>query len=322
MLEEYYKTLARKVFKSSLSGALTIGPNDPLTTRISPPRSAFTGIDATSATFSKSKQGVLERIQERGGIPVKDDNASRESLLHEITFHDKVTADEVIRSLRVFGVAIFPSLFKGEKLSRLREEFNLFMARGQSLAYSSTREGESGSNSIAFDFKRSKLTKRNFPEIYKLFGSKILYDISKSYFAGQDFDFNSDMFIQVTSQTKQPLSGDLHWDKQLTLKSWIYVSEATEGYGAMRAALGSAGWTRYSREDAMFDGVPYSQIDNKIQCPDDNIISTGGPAGTFFIFVTDTGHGATAVGPGKTREIIRSEARPTRIKDWAAWANR
>ena len=91
---------------------------------------------------------------------------------------------------------------------------------------------------------------------------------------------------------------------------------------SMRAALGSAGWTRYAREDAIFDSISYSNIDNKFECPDDNIVSTWGPAGTFYIFVTDTRHGVTAVEHGKIREIIRSEARPIRIKDWTAWANR
>ena len=89
----------------------------------------------------------------------------------------------------------------------------------------------------------------------------------------------------------------------------------------MRVSLGNASWTRYAREDAMFYGTKYNQISNQVEVDDSTIVSTGGPAGTFFIFVTDTPHGATQVAEANTREIIRSEARPTRIKEWVTWAN-
>ena len=71
----------------------------------------------------------------------------------------------------------------------------------------------------------------------------------------------------------------------------------------------------------MFDGLPYDSIENQLD-ETGTALSTGGPAGTFFIFVSDAGHGATPVDKGKRREIIRSQSRPQRIIDWADWSSK
>ena len=322
MLNEVFKLVVSKVAKSFLAGKLYENNDDPLKGAISQNTPAKPDKDDLTEGFPKNKTDLLESIGNRFSSQERETKYCSSDLLKNVTFEREVHLDDVLYSLRNYGVAIFPSLIKGDQLKRLQNEFKLFMSKKQRCVYNKNSEGADSGNSLAMDFKRSQLNERLFPEMAKLFGSETLFAVCSNYFSGQDFEFNGDMFIQSTGMTSKPMSGELHWDKQLTLKSWIYVSEATEGYGAMRASLGSASWTRYAREDAMFYGIKYNRISNQVEVDGSTIISTGGPAGTFFIFVSDTPHGATQVTEGNTREIIRSEARPTRIKEWAAWANR
>lgn len=242
-------------------------------------------------------------------------------LLKEVTFSEPVHIETVLRCLRIYGVAIFPALYQGEALDKVRKEYRDIVNTGGRFADKVHFGANASENSFGIWFKRRKLSVSKYSELACLFGSEILWKISNAYFGGQSFEFNNDMFAQWTEHTDKPLSGELHWDKQLTLKSWLYISEASDGYGAMRAEVGSAAWTRYLREDAMFDGIPYGSIKNKLG-EMGRALSTGGPAGTFFIFVSDTGHGATPVDKGKKREIIRSQSRPHRIKDWVNWASK
>ena len=321
MVNELFKRIARRAFKISLVGNLYKNNHDPLSGVIIKNTMEESQKFQPNERLILNKSYLLEAIATRCLTRHSENIESSKELLKEVTFEGKVDLVDVLYSLRTYGVAIFPALYKGDRLKRLQNEFKLFMSEKQKSVYNTSREGIEAGNSVALDFKRSKLNKRLFPEMAKLFGSETLFTVCSEYFSGQDFEFNGDMFIQSTGSTSKPLSGELHWDKQLTLKSWVYVSEATEGYGAMRASLGNASWTRYAREDAIFDGKKYNQISNQVEVDDASIVSTGGPAGTFFIFVSDTPHGATRVTKGNVREIIRSEARPTRIKEWVNWSN-
>ncbi len=240
--------------------------------------------------------------------------------LDAITFDKPVTQAKILDCLRTFGVAIFPSIYDPERLSKIAKEYVDLIESGDAFASNVAAREDTPANSYAISLQREKLDRERFPETTALFGSPTIKQIAERFFAGQDFDFNWDLFVQWTDHTEVPASGQLHWDKQLTLKSWLYVTDGTEDHGAMRAGAGTAAWLRYVREDAMFDGIPYNQIRNQVDETNLPVVSTGGPAGTFFLFVTDTAHGATPVAPGLRRNIMRSRSRPLRVKQWANWA--
>lgn len=314
--------LITKSFKYSSMGKIFKSPNDPLSKRI-----IETGEDTSQNTLksyqepAQNKSQLLNKIEARIAKSSSDLEHENEQLLEEVTFSNPAQIETILQCLQAYGVAIFPALYQGEALDKIRKEYRDIITTGERFAYY-VHSGENNTeNSFGIDFKRRKLSVSKHPELARLFGSEILWKITHAYFCGQNFEFNKDMFAQWTEHTDSPLSGVLHWDKQLTLKSWLYLSEATDGYGAMRVEVGSAAWTRYVREDAIFDGIPYDSIKNQLD-ETNSTISTGGPAGTFFIFVTDTAHGATPVEKGRRREIIRAQSRPHRITDWTSWASK
>jgi len=270
---------------------------------------------ATSATTLTSR--VADRIAKAQSVGIDP-----QACLEAVTFREPATLSAVIDSLRTFGLAIFPSLYDQDRLAKIDQEYQDLIANGTQFTQNVSAREDTPAHSYAITVMREALRADRFPETQALFGSPLVEEITRHVFAGQDFDFNHDLFIQWTDHTDTPASGALHWDKQLTLKSWLYVTDATEGFGAMRAGAGTAAWTRYIREDAMFDGIPYGQILNQVEEKDFPLVSTGGPAGTFFLFLSDTAHGATPVDQGKRRNIMRARSRPARIREWSAWAGK
>ncbi|MEP1833775.1 MAG: hypothetical protein ABJQ70_12890 [Roseobacter sp.] len=228
----------------------------------------------------------------------------------------------VLDCLRTYGLAIFPFIYSKTQLAKVEKEYNDLIENGANLALDVAAREDTPANSYGISLQRKALSAYRFPETSALFGSRTVEKVTEKFFAGQPFDYNGDLFVQWTDHTDVPASGALHWDKQLTLKSWLYVTDATDGYGPMRAGVGTAAWTRYIREDAMFDGVPYGKIVNQVQEKGFPVVSTGGPAGTFFLFATDTAHDATSIDPGKRRNILRARSRPHRVKQWSAWAHK
>ncbi|MEX0328243.1 MAG: phytanoyl-CoA dioxygenase family protein [Ruegeria sp.] len=295
--------------------------SDPLSTRI------LVDKPETGDVNSKDKPegpadtaSVLRKVQSRiNDFEALDRNA--EACLDLVTFREPVDMSTVVETLRNYGVAIFPSVLREARLERISRQYEDMIENGAQFAYKVDAREDSTANSFGVWIEREGLPSERFAEVHALFGSETISRITREIFAGQAFDFNSALYAQWTDHTRVPASGTLHWDKQLTLKSWLYVTDGGEGCGAMRAGVGSNKWLRYAREDAMFDGVPLRKIDNSVREEDVPVISTGGPAGTFFLFLTDTAHGAQPVAPGKRRNIIRAQSRPHRVHEWAKWAS-
>ncbi len=295
-------------------------PRDPLSDRIT-----MDALDAISpseqveldvaVTLGDAKRRLLEIFEDDS---FELDKA--EQYLAEATFREPVGVADVVSTLKSHGVAVFPAIYDAERLKRVQSQYDAMLAGDQEHAYSADARADTAAHSHAVTFIRESLPLADYDEIHALFGSKIIEEISRRVFSGQVFEFNPSLYAQWTKQTDVPASGVLHWDKQLTLKSWLYVTEGTSGYGAMRVGIGSNRWLRLLREEIMHEGVGYNAIDNSVDEASLPVVSTGGPAGTFFLFVTDTAHGASPVAAGKTRNIIRSQSRPIRIKEWAAWS--
>lgn len=300
----------------------TNGRSDPLAKRILPRTANEAGSPPSAPeTTNSNAPDVLKQISDR--IESAQNLAkSPEACLDAVTFNEPVSHAEVVKTLRQYGVAIFPEIYSPDRLSLVAEEYDELIDKGAEFASNVAAREDTAAHSYAISILRKSIDENRFPETCALFGSETVERIALDYFSGQKFDFNHDLFVQWTDHTEVPASGALHWDKQLTLKSWLYVTDGTEEHGAMRAGVGTSTWTRYQREDAMFDGLPYGQINNRVDEAGFPIISTGGPAGSFFLFVTDTAHGATPVAPGKRRNIIRARSRPVRIANWANWANK
>lgn len=260
---------------------------------------------------------IIESIRKNTGL-----NQNEAALLDAVTFRETTTLSDIVASLRTYGLAIFPSLYDAEQLQAITQEYNDLMDNGENLARGVDARADTPAASYALRLLRKALPTERFSHLHALFGSDIIHEITKQIFMGQKFNFNDHLYAQWTDHTDAPASGVLHWDRQLTLKSWLYVTDGRDDFGAMRAGAGSNRWLRYLREDAMFNGLSYKSIDNSVAENAAPIVSTGGPAGTFFLFVTDTAHGASPVAKGKRRNIIRAQSRPDRIAQWAAWANK
>lgn len=306
---------------TSTSATPTAGPtpNDPLAKRIEleGPARLF-GATLVDTVEQGSPHEYLAHVTD-AAREFKRTLGAAETVLRGITFVEKTNVSSVVAALRTYGVAIFPALCDRAHLAQIEVEFDDLMARPASAA--GAWEGQAAAeNYKGLSFIRRTLARDRYPETMALFGSPTCEAIATAFFGGEPYELNEDILVQVTNPTRHPSSGPLHWDKQLTLKSWLYLSDCTSADGPMRIAPGSNAWLRYCREDAMFRGTAYHDIENLVPEDDLTVVSTGGPAGTFFLFVTDAAHGASPVEAGGQRKIMRGRSRPTRVKHWESWA--
>lgn len=296
---------------------------DPLTQRIlDDDGSVQTDAPDFVAKRSLADQSYYFEAMRKHFTALTEKGETADEVLKKVTFSEGVETSKVVHCLQQYGIAIFPNLYDADRLAAVKAEFDDLIENGSEFTTKIDAREETIANSYALRLRRDEVPTDRFAELHALFGSPILDHICREFFAGLTFQFNEDLYAQTTGPTEVPASGVLHWDKQLTLKSWLYVSSGEADHGPMRAAARSNSWLRYMREDAMHYGLPYSAIDNTVPEEGQIIVPSGGPAGTFFLFVTDTAHGASPVAEGCERRIIRAQARPTRIAQWAAWAQK
>ncbi|MEX0307170.1 MAG: hypothetical protein AB3N12_07245 [Ruegeria sp.] len=144
---------------------------------------------------------ILARIERAKSIGMDE-----EAFLEAFTFHQPVSQAKVLESLRTFGLAIFPAIYDSDRLSRITKEYNDLIENGETMASTVSAREDTPANSYALSLVRDNLDRNRFPETMALFGSPTIKQMSEKYFAGQEFEFNSDLFVQWTDHTDVPAS--------------------------------------------------------------------------------------------------------------------
>jgi hypothetical protein len=127
-----------------------------------------------------------------------------------------------------------------------------------------------------------------------------------------------EIMCQRTAENKAPDSGDLHFDKRYTFKSWYYVNDIGLNEGPMRVVppdycpdLNPSTLRKKFGTRSLFKG---SRTKHHATGDDLELLEAGaefvtGPAGTLFLHITEAWHGASPVLAGSERQIIRGHTR-------------
>jgi hypothetical protein len=219
-------------------------------------------------------------------------------------YRDSFTSiEDIIDTVRRWGIIVFPGHVQGEQLVKLNTEFDSLIANGRQLGFASDEYG----NIKNIRVNRDKLDSNTYPQTARFFGDSLMSDVADVYYGLGNHKLNWEIFVSeltetTDSQTKPPFA--LHFDKRNVLKFFLYLTDTDERNGAMRALPGSNYFNRIAREDAMRK-MTIADIENVLPEPAVPSVPISGPAGTLFIFDTDVCHGASAVQPGFTRRTMR-----------------
>ena len=163
------------------------------------------------------------------------------------------------------------------------------------------------------------------PRTVAFFDNTILHNIAKQYgkfsqkSGGEAMPKFSELrTIMGTHDYRNDLgterNGFLHFDRTHTFKFFLYLTDVTEKDGAFRYVPGSREQGQMLRElSTMEQGGDYKNIENRLEIDYADLnysvndtIPLEGPAGTIFVFDTDTFHMGGLIENGHERLVIRS----------------
>ena len=229
---------------------------------------------------------------------------SATSLEAATIYRDTFTSvEDIVETIRRWGVVVFPRYIQGEQLAKLNAEFDGLVANRNQRGFAM----DEYDNIKNIRVKRVGLESAHYPETDRFFGNTVMSGISDAYYGFGSYRLNGEIFVSELTETPGPQAKPpfaLHFDKRNVLKFLIYLTDTDERNGAMRALPGSNARNRAVREDAM-RRMDFNDIENTFPEPAIPSIPICGPAGTMFIFDTDMCHGASAVQPGFTRRTMR-----------------
>ncbi len=219
-------------------------------------------------------------------------------------YRDAFTSvEDIVETVRRWGIIVFSGYVKGDQLSTLNAEFDTLIANRNELGFPIDEYG----NIKNIRVKRDAPEPHPCPKTVDFFESPMMSAVADAYYGPGNYRLNWEIFVSELfetegSQTKPPFA--LHIDKRNVLKFFLYLTDTDERNGAMRGLPGSISRNRQMRENAM-SRMEIADINNVFPEPETPSLPICGPAGTLFIFDTDMCHGASVVQPGFTRRTMR-----------------
>ena len=222
----------------------------------------------------------------------------------------QLEAERTIASkIREDGFFIIPALIPEEMLQKINQEFDNGMALDDSF-YSEIDRYNGAKCLRVKPFWKLKY-RRQFPVIYSVFGAKALARIARYFYETPRFRFITEAFFHRTPESPEVLSQQFHWDRNQSLKIWIYLNDVNESNGATRVIPGSNKVNRNIRLSSGDHRKLIGGVDNLSTQfgKDPDSIHLSASRGSIVFLDTDLSHAASAVAQGEERRIIRAHCR-------------
>ena len=137
---------------------------------------------------------------------------------------DKIVADtggytpsSIVQAVKSDGYIIIPAVFSGNILYEMRKEFDSIIASEKEFDSVDHHDGATCVRMRPF-FRMKYLYA--YPALFSFYNAKTLREITKLFYSGNEKGYQhvSEVFVHETPETREPLSGKLHWDRLQTLK--------------------------------------------------------------------------------------------------------
>lgn len=236
-----------------------------------------------------------------------------------MNFHLEALAspEEVVSTLRVHGVVVVRNYVSKEKLDGLMQEYFRAFSQPDPGIYSLHKHPLNPDGKVARAVTE-KLTTEKFSITREIFLSKQFQEIAKRYFDPYTFDLNDEIFFT----NEFPCESEIlpwHFDRNQSLKFWIYMTDTSVDNGAFHYCPGSHIEGHLRANYNLLRGVPQKAIPNDLPLDEiRNAMPITGNAGDLVIFDADGFHKGGVVKPGNERRIIRGHCHPTHGRDFSS----
>ena len=217
-------------------------------------------------------------------------------------------ADEVVEVLRRYGIAVLRGA-AAEPLPALCEEFGRAFEAGAAGVDSLHGHPTNPDGRVARSTTRN-LDPQRFPATRSLWLSARFREIAELYYAPHAVLTNEHLFFTHELPSLQEIL-PWHFDREQSLKFWVYLSDCDASSGAFEYAPGSHREGHLRANYHLLKGLPQSRIPNDI--PADEVVGgrpIEGAAGDLVIFDADGFHKGGRVEPGRERRVVRGHSHP------------
>lgn len=215
----------------------------------------------------------------------------------------------VMANLKKYGITVIPSYLDQNELSELKSEFiKSFSYNGN--GFTIRHKHPTNEDGMVVRLRREELNGKDFPYIKNIFSSEFMKGVVNKYYSPSSFRLNDSIFITHEKPCEIPIL-PWHFDREQSLKFFIYLKETTKNDGAFEYVPGSHREGRYRANYHLATGTPLQQLPNDI--PEDEIfnpVTMEGKAGDLIIFDPDGFHRGGVVGEGGERMVIRGHSHP------------
>jgi Phytanoyl-CoA dioxygenase (PhyH) len=229
------------------------------------------------------------------------------------TVHDTMpeTAQSIADIVSTKGYMLFPKILSKDVLDKLRSEYQAILTTDVN-TFQTVDRSDDGAVCVRMTpfFNLNNL--KRYPVTSAFFNARLFHEITKRFYTDSKngVDYISEIFVHETPETKDPMSGKLHWDRAQTLKFWVYLDDVPLEAGPMRVEPDSVQRNKKIRIQSHNEkGTLIGGVENVVESPVLVPIALTAPAGSILIHNTDASHGATEVMAGHVRKILRGHCR-------------
>jgi hypothetical protein len=219
-----------------------------------------------------------------------------------------ISSNLIQEALDKFGLALLPDFVERKVLKGTLKEVKEMLETYPKTPYPFGK---------SVRLRQKDVDLKTHPNIKELFFKTQLKDLAKTYFQGEEFNFNQEIFITNEYSTKEGLArnGYLHFDRLPTFKLFYYLYDTTVSQGAFTCIPKSHKMGRLLREKAWEESNNYEEVKNRIFIDypelgyeEKDCVPIEAPEGSLIIFNTDLFHKGGEVQEGKERLIIRAHS--------------
>ena len=225
---------------------------------------------------------------------------------------------DVIDRLTSHGIAVLPGYFSHDHVKRIRDECaRLERDRSSGIV---EREYHCGSSLLV---DRRKWNAQAYPVIDNVLDLPLLEAIASRYF-NQRAAFNYQFLVTRETASGVPIT-ELHYDRLVTLKFFIYLLDTDRKNGAFECVPGTHKSVAATRAYYVNRGVRLVDLPNFALPPSlGSSIPIEGEAGTMLIFTTDVIHRGGVVSEGCERWVLRAHSRQLPLPEYrpTPWSSR
>jgi len=223
-------------------------------------------------------------------------------------FENMDNLNDVVDGLKTYGIVIVKNYLTQQLVEKLKQEFCASFKSSDIGIVKKHKHPVNDAGKVV-RIKREKLSSE-FSTIKNIFGSSKMEGVVRDYYAPNKYLINDDVFLTHEKSSEKYIL-PWHFDRQQSLKFFIYLTDTTEKNGAFEYCPGSHMEGHYRASYYVLRGYSLRNIPNDI--PEEEVrnpVIISAKAGDLIIFDADGFHRGGRINEGHERLVIRGHSHP------------